>query len=99
MQSARGDSSCRAVLVYPVSADASADVLSLGDGLSAAFASLPGGARPEAARYRRRSLLLAEPDRAQGCYRKPEAARAEVVQVRRSYPCTDLCLLLPTHAS
>jgi len=85
--------------MHPISTEASSDVLTCRDGQSAAFASLTSSTRPDAVRRQGCSFLLAEPGWAQGCHRKPEASRAELLQVRRAYPRADLCPLRLAHTS
>jgi hypothetical protein len=85
--------------MHPVSVNAPAGVLPCRDGPSATFASVTGGAGSDGVGCEERSFRSAERCRAEGRYRKPEASRAEVVQVRREYPRADVCLLLSTHVS
>lgn len=90
---------CDAVLVHPVSADAPAGGLPWRDDLSAALALIASGAGRDDVRQQERIFRPAEPCRAEGRYRKTEATRAEVGQVRGTHPHGDVCWPRPGHVS
>jgi hypothetical protein len=66
---------------------------------SAAFAWLTRGPSAGAVGHHKSSVLSAEADWTEGCHRKPEAAGAEMSQVRRAYARANLCVLPPAHTS